>query len=221
MSDLKRRIFDWLDHRTGVETAIKDFFYEEIPGSSGWHQVFGSIALFLFMVQAFTGVLLAVNYAPTPGDAYNSLKYIVTEVTGGRLIHGLHHWGASMIIVIVVVHMIQVFVYGSYKKPREATWMVGVVLLLVVLGFGLTGYLLPWDNRAYWGHRRLNALRRPSAARGRLYGTPFGHHKRQRGRRNLCALLRAACSGSTPGHHWIDRFPRLSGAQAWRSARPG
>jgi ubiquinol-cytochrome c reductase cytochrome b subunit len=151
MSDLKRRIFDWLDHRTGVETAIKDFFYEEIPGSSGWHQVFGSVAMFLFMVQAFTGILLSVNYAPTPGDAYNSLKYIVTEVTGGRLIHGLHHWGASMIIVVVVVHMIQVFVYGSYKKPREATWIVGVVLLLVVMGFGLTGYLLPWDNRAYWG----------------------------------------------------------------------
>src|SRR5579872_6269886 len=151
MSDLKRRIFDWLDHRTGVETAIKDFFYEEIPGSSGWHQVFGSVAMFLFMVQAFTGILLSVNYAPTPGDAYNSLKYIVTEVTGGRLIHGLHHWGASMMIVVVVVHMTQVFLFGAYKKPREATWMVGVFLLLITLGFGLTGYLLPWDNRAYWG----------------------------------------------------------------------
>jgi ubiquinol-cytochrome c reductase cytochrome b subunit len=113
--------------------------------------VFGSIAVFLFMVQAFTGILLAFNYAPTPGDAYNSLRYIVTEVTGGHLIHGLHHWGSSMMIVVVVVHMTQVFLYGGYKKPREATWMVGVVLLLVVLAFGLTGYLLPWDNRAYWG----------------------------------------------------------------------
>jgi ubiquinol-cytochrome c reductase cytochrome b subunit len=113
--------------------------------------VFGSVAVFLFMVQAFTGILLAFNYAPTPGDAYNSLKYIVTEVTGGRLIHGLHHWGASMMIVVVVVHMTQVFLFGAYKKPREATWMVGVFLLLITLGFGLTGYLLPWDNRAYWG----------------------------------------------------------------------
>ncbi len=151
MMELKRRIFSWLDHRTGVESAIKNFLYEDIPGSSGWHQVFGSIAVFLFMVQAFTGILLAFNYAPTPGDAYNSVHYIITEVTGGRLIHGLHHWGASMMIVIVVVHMTQVFLYGGYKKPREATWMVGVVLLLVVLAFGLTGYLLPWDNRAYWG----------------------------------------------------------------------
>src|SRR4051794_34400026 len=146
-----RRVADWLEHRTGVETAIKDFLYEDIPASSGWHQVFGSIALFLFMTQVFTGILLAFNYAPTPGEAYNSLKYIVTELTGGRMIRGLHHWGATLMIIVVVVHMAQVFLYGAYKKPREATWMVGVVLLLIVLGYGLTGYLLPWDNRAYWG----------------------------------------------------------------------
>ena len=151
MNVLMRRLLGWLDHRTGLETAIRDFLYEDIPGSSGWHQVFGSVAMFLFMVQAFTGVLLAFNYAPTPGDAYNSLKYIVTEVTGGNLVHGLHHWGASMLIVVVVLHMTQVFVFGAYKKPREATWMVGVCLLLITLAFGLTGYLLPWDNRAYWG----------------------------------------------------------------------
>ena len=141
----------WLDHRTGIETAIRSFLYEEIPASGGWHQVFGGIAVFLLMVQAFTGALLAFNYAPTPGDAYNSLRYILTEVTGGRMIRGLHHWGASMLIVVVVLHMTQVFLYGSYKKPREATWMMGVVLLLLTLAFGLTGYLLPWDNRAYWG----------------------------------------------------------------------
>ncbi|HTX37077.1 MAG TPA: cytochrome b N-terminal domain-containing protein [Bryobacteraceae bacterium] len=142
---------DWLDHRTGIHTAARNFLYEEIPASSGWRQVFGSVAIFLFFVQAFTGVLLAVNYAPTPGDAYNSLRYILTELTAGRIIRGLHHWGASMMIVTVVLHMVQVFLYGAYKKPREATWMVGVVLLLMTLAYGLTGYLLPWDNRAYWG----------------------------------------------------------------------
>jgi ubiquinol-cytochrome c reductase cytochrome b subunit len=142
---------DWIDHRTGVQSAVRNFLYEDIPASSGWHQVFGSVAIFLFLTQAFTGALLAFNYAPTPGDAYNSLRYILTELTGGRLIRGLHHWGASMMIVVVVLHMIQVFLFGAYKKPREATWMVGVVLLLVTLAYGLTGYLLPWDNRAYWG----------------------------------------------------------------------
>ena len=141
----------WLDHRTGIETAIRNFLYEDIPASSGWHQVFGSVAVFLFLVQAFTGALLAFNYAPTPGDAYNSLRYILTEVAGGHLMRGLHHWGASMLIVVVVLHMVQVFLYGAYKKPREATWMVGVVLLLLTMAYGLTGYLLPWDNRAYWG----------------------------------------------------------------------
>ncbi len=146
-----RRILDWLDSRTGVETAIKNFFYEEIPASSGWRNVFGSVVLFLFLVQAFTGVMLAFNYAPTPGDAYNSVRYIMTELTGGKLIRGLHHWGSSMLIIVVVLHMIQVFLWGAYKKPREMTWVIGVVLLLVTLAFGLTGYLLPWDNRAYWG----------------------------------------------------------------------
>jgi len=140
-----------LDHRTGLHTGLRKFLYEEIPASSGWHQVFGSVALFLILVQFFTGAMLAFNYAPTPGDAYSSLRYILTEVTAGRLMRGLHHWGASMIIVVVVMHMVQVFLWGAYKKPREGTWMVGVVLLLLTLAYGLTGYLLPWDNRAYWG----------------------------------------------------------------------
>ena len=151
MKAVRERVVTWLDHRTGVETAIRNFLYEEIPASSGWHQVFGSVAIFLFLVQSFTGALLAFNYAPTPGDAYNSLRYILTELTGGRLIRGLHHWGASMMIAVVVLHMAQVFLWGAYKKPREATWIAGVVLLLVTLAYGLTGYLLPWDNRAYWG----------------------------------------------------------------------
>ena len=146
-----RNFIEAFDHRTGLKTAVNHFLYEEIPASAGWHQVFGSIALFLILIQVFTGALLAFNYAPTPGDAYNSLRYIVTEVTGGRLMRGLHHWGASMTIVIVVLHMVQVFLWGAYKKPREGTWMVGCILLLLTLGYGLTGYLLPWDNRAYWG----------------------------------------------------------------------
>ena len=144
-------LIEEVDRRTGLHTGLRKFLYEEIPASSGWHQVFGSVALFLIMIQFFTGILLAFNYAPTPGDAYSSVRYIVTEVTAGRLMRGLHHWGASMIIVIVVLHMVQVFLWGAYKKPRESTWIVGVILLLLTLAYGLTGYLLPWDNRAYWG----------------------------------------------------------------------
>jgi len=145
------QFIEQLDQRTGLHTGLRKFLYEEIPGSSGWHQVFGSVALFLILIQFFTGAMLAFNYAPTPGDAYSSLRYILTEVTAGRLMRGLHHWGASMIIVIVVLHMVQVFLWGAYKKPREGTWVVGAILLLITLAFGLTGYLLPWDNRAYFG----------------------------------------------------------------------
>ncbi len=146
-----RNVLNWLEDRTGVAGAIHHFLYEDIPDSSGWHQVLGSVALFAFLTQFFTGILLAFNYAPTPGDAYDSLRYIVTQLTGGALIRGLHHWGASLMIIVVVLHMTQVFLWGAYKKPREATWLVGCVLLLVTLAYGLTGYLLPWDNRAYWG----------------------------------------------------------------------
>jgi ubiquinol-cytochrome c reductase cytochrome b subunit len=145
------QFIDAVEDRTGIPGAVEHFLTEEIPDSSGWHQVFGSVAMFLILIQFFTGIMLAFNYAAPPGDAYDSLRYILTEVTAGRVMRGLHHWGASMIIVIVVLHMVQVFVWGSYKKPREATWIVGVILLLLTLAYGLTGYLLAWDNRAYWG----------------------------------------------------------------------
>jgi len=146
-----RSMLDWIDDRTGVESAVKHFLYEDIPQSSGWYQVFGSVAMFAFLVQAVTGILLALNYAPAPGEAYDSLRYIVTQVTAGRFMRALHHWGASLMIIVVVLHMIQTFVWGTYKKPREATWIAGALLLLLTLAYGLSGYLLPWDNRAYWG----------------------------------------------------------------------
>lgn len=145
-----RQLLKWLDDRTGAVTGVKVFLDEKIPASSGWHQVFGSVALFILLTQFATGVLMALNFAPQPGASYLSLQYIVNEIPGGRLIRGLHHWGASMMVVVVVLHMIQVAVWGAYKKPREATWIVGILLLLLTLAFSLTGYLLPWDNRAYW-----------------------------------------------------------------------
>jgi ubiquinol-cytochrome c reductase cytochrome b subunit len=104
----------------------------------------------LLLTQALTGILLAINYSASRDEAYRSVTYIMREVTAGRMIRGLHHWGASFMIVGVVLHMVQVFLYGAYKKPREVTWIIGVLLLLLTLSFGLTGYLLPWDNRAYW-----------------------------------------------------------------------
>ncbi len=148
---LLRTTRDWLEDRTGLPSAIQHFLDEQIPASAGWHQVFGSVALFAFLIQAATGFLLALNYGATPSEAHASIRYIMTELTGGPMIRGLHHWGASAMIVVVVLHMAQTFIWGAYKRPREATWIVGCTLLLMVLAFGLTGYLLPWDNKAYWG----------------------------------------------------------------------
>jgi quinol-cytochrome oxidoreductase complex cytochrome b subunit/mono/diheme cytochrome c family protein len=145
------RVAEWLERRTGLHSALRKFADEEIPASSGWAQVFGSVTLFLFLTHAFTGILLTLNYAPSPGEAYDSVLYITRSVSSGRMIRGLHHWGASMMIVVLVLHASQVFLYGAYKKPREALWITGVLMSLLVLSFGLTGYLLPWDNRAYWG----------------------------------------------------------------------
>ncbi len=151
MNALLSNIREWLEDRTGLPSTIQHFLDEEIPASAGWHQVFGSVALFAFLIQAATGFLLALNYGATPSEAHSSIRYIMTELTGGSMIRGLHHWGASAMIIVVVLHMIQTFIWGAYKRPREATWIVGCTLLLMVMAFGLTGYLLPWDNKAYWG----------------------------------------------------------------------
>ena len=110
----------------------------------------GSLAMFLLLLQAATGAFLALYYSPSPEHAHNAVTYISEEVPFGSFVRGLHHWGASAMVIIVFLHLLRVVLYSSYKAPRELTWIVGVLLLLVVLGFGFTGYLLPWDEKAYW-----------------------------------------------------------------------
>ena len=100
--------------------------------------------------QIVTGILLTIYYVPTPDQAYATVRYISTQVPAGWLIRGLHHWGASAMVVLAALHMLRVILHGAYKYPREVTWLTGVGLLLIVLGFGFTGYLLPWDQKAYW-----------------------------------------------------------------------
>ena len=110
----------------------------------------GSLAMFLLLLQAVTGAFLAFYYSPSPEHAHNAVTYISAEVPFGAFVRGLHHWGASAMVIIVVLHLLRVVLYSSYKAPRELTWIFGVLLLLIVLGFGFTGYLLPWDEKAYW-----------------------------------------------------------------------
>ena len=146
-------LLDWLRSRTGFDQVWKVFFERHVPEASGltaWLYTLGSASLFVFMVQFITGCLLAMSYAPTPDHAYDSVRFISEQVLLGRLVRGLHHWGATFMVVIVVLHFSRVYFMGAYKFPREATWVSGVCLLLLVMGFSFTGYLLPWDQKAYW-----------------------------------------------------------------------
>ncbi|MFI5246986.1 MAG: cytochrome b N-terminal domain-containing protein [Nitrospirales bacterium] len=147
------RIYEWLDSRLKLKSLEKSLLDEPIPGGASWIYVFGSATLFLFVLQAVTGMFLAVYYAPTPDHAYDSVQFIENQVTFGWFVRGLHHWGASGMVVAVGLHMLQVFLYGAFKPPREMMWIVGVVLFLLVMGFAFTGYLLPWDQTAYWATR--------------------------------------------------------------------
>ncbi len=144
------RIYEWLDSRLKLKPVKETLLDEPIPGGASWIYVFGSATLFLFFLQAITGMFLAVYYAPTPDHAYDSIRYIEMQVLFGAFVRGLHHWGASAMVVAIGLHMLQVFLYGAYKPPREAMWIVGVLLLLLTMGFAFTGYLLPWDQNAYW-----------------------------------------------------------------------
>jgi quinol-cytochrome oxidoreductase complex cytochrome b subunit len=139
----------WLDERTAWRRVWAEIFLRKIP-KVNWFYTLGSASLFVALNQAITGILLTIYYVPTPDHAYDSVQYITTQVPLGWLIRGLHHWGASALIVLVVLHMLRVIIFGAYKYPREVTWFTGVFLLLVVIGFGFTGYLLPWDQKAFW-----------------------------------------------------------------------
>ena len=142
-------IGNWLDERVGWRQVWNAVFLRKVP-KINWFYTLGSASLFLAINQGITGILLTLYYVPTPDHAYDSVQFITTQVPGGWLIRGLHHWGASAMVILVVLHMIRVIMYGAYKYPREITWFTGVVLLLIVVGFGFTGYLLPWDQKAYW-----------------------------------------------------------------------
>ena len=143
------RLGNWIDERMGFRTVWDAIFLRKIP-KVNWFYTLGSASLFVALNQAITGILLTIYYVPTPDHAYDSVQFITTEIPAGWLIRGLHHWGASAMVVLVVLHMLRVIFYGAYKFPREITWMTGVILLILVIGFGFTGYLLPWDQKAYW-----------------------------------------------------------------------
>ena len=143
----------WLDERTGHKKLLAAVLDEPIPGGARWAYVFGATLALLFVVEAVTGALLATAYAPSVQTAWASVHYITFAMSGGWIVRGLHHYGCDAMIVVLGMHLFQVAAYGAYKRPREVTWWVGILLLAMVLGFAVTGSLLPWDQSGYWARR--------------------------------------------------------------------
>jgi menaquinol-cytochrome c reductase cytochrome b subunit len=144
-------VVDWIDERMSISPGVRWMLFRKVPKGINWFYTFGSATMFAFLSQAATGVFLAMYYRPdAAGGAYESIRNINDNIFLGKFVHGMHKWGASVMIILIFVHMARVFFFGAYKYPREMTWVIGVVLLILTLAEGFTGYLLPFDQRAYW-----------------------------------------------------------------------
>ena len=141
---------DWLEERSGLVGGLKYFLFRRVPHDTNWFHTLGSATLTAFIVQTLTGVILAFYYKPSPNEAYDSIQMITNDLTLGWLVRGMHRWGASVFIILLFLHMGRVFLFGAYKYPRELNWLLGVLLLVLAMLEGFTGYLLPWDQTAYW-----------------------------------------------------------------------
>src|SRR5216110_2300665 len=150
-AELQAGIVGWVDERTGASGFLRGFLFRKVPKGTNWFYTLGSATMFAFLSQAVTGVFLAMYYRPdATGGAYESIRYITDQAFLGQFVRGMHKWGASVMVILIFLHMARVFFFGAYKYPRELTWIVGVVLLILTLAMGFTGYLLPFDQRAYW-----------------------------------------------------------------------
>lgn len=142
--------YGWLDRRLDLKSVRLALLDRAVPERLTWWHTLGSATLTIFVVQVVTGIVLATFYSPSPDHAYESVRYIEAQVASGSLLRGIHHWAASAMVVLLVGHLLRVFAFGAYKYPREANWLLGVGLFVLVLAFSFTGYLLPWDQKAYW-----------------------------------------------------------------------
>jgi ubiquinol-cytochrome c reductase cytochrome b subunit len=180
-------VYDWLDSRTGCKRLLHEGLYENVPGGSRWRYVWGSTLTFAFVVQVITGVFLWMAYAPSSQTAWESVYYIQNEMWGGWLLRGIHHFTAQAMTVLLVFHLMQVVIDGAYKAPREINFFFGLILLVLVLGLSLTGYLLPWDQKGYWATK---------VATNIMAITPFIGP----------ALQKLVIGGADYGHHTLTRF---------------
>src|SRR5512139_1481449 len=145
-----RRLWQWINDRWPAAAVVRATLVEEISGGATIKYSFGAAALFLFILQAATGVWQLFYYVPTADHAYDSVSFLRTQVPFGWLIHNLHYWGATVMLVMVLLHMMRVFIWGAYKNPRQLTWLLGTFLFLLTMGMMFLGPPLPWDEKGYW-----------------------------------------------------------------------
>ena len=181
------RLLDWLDHRTGFRAITHAALYEHIPGGARWRYVWGSTLGFCFFVQVVTGFILWAAYSPSAQTAWESVYYIQHQMTAGWLLRGVHHFTAEAMIVLMAIHFVQVVIDGAYRAPREINFWLGLILMQLVLGLALTGYLLPWDQKGYWATKVATNM----FALLPVVGEP---------------LQRLVVGGSDYGHHTLTRF---------------
>jgi menaquinol-cytochrome c reductase cytochrome b subunit len=140
----------WVDQRLAASGFLTGMLFRKVPKGTNWFYTLGSATLFAFIVQAVTGVFLAMFYVPSATQAYDSIARINNEIPLGQLVHGMHKWGASVMVILIFLHMGRTFFFGAYKYPRELNWVIGVVLLILTMTMAFTGYLLPFDQRSFW-----------------------------------------------------------------------
>ena len=140
----------WVDQRLAASGFLTGMLYRKVPKGTNWFYTLGSATLFAFIVQAVTGVFLAMYYTPSATQAYHSIAHINNDVPLGQLVHGMHKWGSSVMVILIFLHMGRTFFFGAYKYPRELNWVIGVVLLILTMTMAFTGYLLPFDQRSFW-----------------------------------------------------------------------
>ncbi len=208
----------WVVGRLGLRDTMEDQYNRIVPKhATNYIYCFGGIAFVLFVILAITGILLAVYYQPTPDTAYQSVLNISTHVQFGWWIRSIHRWSAGAMVLLVFIHTLRVFFTGAYKAPRELNWLTGVILFLLTLGFGFTGYLLPWDQKAYWatkvgtdiagsvpilGHFLLVSLRGGEQISAATLGRFFDLH---------VLVLPALIVVFLLGHFWMIRRHGISG----------
>ncbi len=179
---MRKALLDWWDDRTGYRAMVHSMLFENIPGGSRWRYVWGSTLVFAFTVQLITGFFLWMSYSPSSQTAWESVYYIQNQMSGGAILRGIHHFMAQAMVVLLALHMLQIIVDGAYRAPREVNFWIGLILLNIVLGLSLTGYLLPWDQKGYWATKVATNIMLtvpvigPTIQRIAVGGPEYGHH---------------------------------------------